>query len=62
MSRTTDEFLLRRVVMPRAIAGMLIVVAVGLLLAAGLGSLFMNTPAAAGVSLLVVEMPLPSTR
>jgi hypothetical protein len=61
MSQATDQSILRRVVVPRAVAGVLIVVAVGLLLVAGLGSLLVHSTAANGVSLLVREMPLTPT-
>lgn len=53
-----DEFMFRRAVAPRVIAGIMIAVAFGLLVVAGPESMFVNPTAAEGVSLLIREMPL----
>ena len=62
MSRAVGQFSVRRVVLPRAVAGLLIAIAIGVLLVAGIGSLLVNSTAATGVSLLVRESTLTPSR
>jgi hypothetical protein len=61
MGQAIDECTFRCVVLPRAIAGVMIVVAVGLLLVAGFGSLLVNSTAVTSVSLLVLQTPMVPT-